>query len=70
VDWAARSRASRRIWRALREGDGPALRSLARATEVRYVVSSRQEDPGLDGLLAEQLLPGLERAFKGGGLRI
>src|SRR5712692_3367674 len=35
-------------------GDGPAFRSLARATEVRYVVSSRQEVPGLDGLLAEQ----------------
>jgi hypothetical protein len=70
VDWAARSRSSRWMWRALREKDGAAWRALARASDVSYVISSRQEDPALDDLFADHGAPGLEPAFKSGGLRI
>jgi hypothetical protein len=58
------------MWRALREADGPAFRGLAGASDVTYLISSRQEEPGIDDLLAEQKMPGLEPAFKSGGLRI
>jgi len=56
--------------RALRDGDGPAFRSLARASGVRYVINARQEHPWLDDLLAEQRILGLVPAFKSGGVRI
>ncbi len=70
VDWEARSRSSRRMWRALREGDSSTLQTLARTADVTYVINWRQEDPAIDDLLAEGNLPGLEPAFKSGGLRI
>jgi hypothetical protein len=70
VDWSARLRSSQWMSRALRDGDGPAFRSLARASGVRYVINARQERPWLDDLLAEQRTPGLVPAFKSGGVRI
>ena len=70
VDWSARARSTRAMWRALLEGDLRTFRALARAFHVTYLISWRQDQPWLDALLEERNVPGLSSAFKSGGVRI